>query len=64
AVATAVNLFALPVLSAPHLVESVNATAGLVMTAISLVILSGRRVELANYLPAMLVAPVLARLLG
>ena len=64
AIATAVNLFALPGLAGHHLVEPVNAAAGLVMCAISLVILSGRRVELANYLPALMVAPVLAWFIG
>ncbi|MEI8291234.1 MAG: DUF554 family protein [Verrucomicrobiota bacterium] len=64
AIATAVNLFALPGLAGHHLVEPINAAAGLVMCAISLVILSGRRVELANYLPALMVAPVLAWFIG
>jgi len=64
ALATAVNRFALPALAAHHLVEPTAVVAGLVMCAVSLVILGARRVELANYLPALLFAPVLARLIG
>jgi len=63
ALATAVNRFALPALAAHHLVEPTAAAAGLVMCAVSLVILGARRVELANYLPALLLAPALARLI-
>lgn len=46
-------------LASPALVPSVNITAGLVLCAMALVILGLRRVELANYLPALAVAPLL-----
>ena len=62
--ALAVHAFALPWLDAHHLVHAVNAAAGLVIGATALVVLEVRRVELANYLPALAVAPLLARWLG
>jgi uncharacterized membrane protein YqgA involved in biofilm formation len=46
-------------LASPALVPSVNIIAGLVLCAMALVILGLRRVELANYLPALAVAPLL-----
>jgi len=45
-------------------VPAVSAAAGLVICATALVVLEVRRVELANYLPALVVAPVLTRLLA
>jgi uncharacterized membrane protein YqgA involved in biofilm formation len=39
-------------------------TAGLIVFAISLVILQVKRVELANYLPSLVYAPFLAWLIG
>ena len=63
-IALAVHAFALPWLDAHHLVSAVNAAAGLVIGATALVVLEARRVELANYLPALAVAPLLARWLG
>jgi uncharacterized membrane protein YqgA involved in biofilm formation len=50
-------------LVSPALVASVNLTAGLILCAMALVILGLRRVELANYLPALAVAPLLTWLL-
>ena len=41
------------------LLDSVNATGGLVIFCISLVILEIRRVEVANYLPSLIFAPLL-----
>lgn len=49
----------LPWLTAHQLVPAVNAAAGLVIGATALVVLEVRRVELANYLPALAVAPLL-----
>ena len=46
------------------MISAVNAAAGLVISATTLVVLQVRRVELANYLPALAVAPVLAWWLG
>src|SRR2546423_7968769 len=44
----------------PELLYSISATGGLLVVCISVVILEIRKVPLANYLPALLVAPVLA----
>ena len=59
-----VHTFALPWLAAHGSVPAVSAAAGLVICATALVVLEVRRVELANYLPALVVAPVLTRLLA
>lgn len=53
-----------PWLEAHGLADSVAPTAGLIACAIALVILEVRKVELANYLPALAFAPVLVRWLG
>jgi uncharacterized membrane protein YqgA involved in biofilm formation len=45
------------------LVDPVNAAAGLIVCAIALMIFEVRRVELANFLPALAIAPLLAWLL-
>jgi uncharacterized membrane protein YqgA involved in biofilm formation len=44
---------------AHHVADSVTAATGVVACAVSLVIFEVRKVELANFLPAMAVAPVL-----
>ena len=49
------------ILTAPALVHSVNAAAGLILCIITLLILQVRRVEAANYLPALALAPLLTR---
>ena len=59
----ACQLYARPFLEARQLVDSINAAAGLSACAIALVIFEVRRVELANYLPSLAVAPLLAWLL-
>jgi uncharacterized protein len=56
----AVQLGALPWLAAHGLVASVNLAAGIVTCSVALVILAVRRVELANYLPSLVLAPLLA----
>ena len=56
----AVHFGALPWLAAHALTEVVNLTAGLLACTLALVIFEVRRVELANYLPALAVAPLLA----
>jgi uncharacterized membrane protein YqgA involved in biofilm formation len=61
---SAVHIFAHPWLETHHAVAAVNIAAGLVICATALVVLGVRRVELANYLPALVVAPLLARLLN
>ena len=55
--------YAAPFLDAHQLTDSINATAGLVACAVALVIFEVRKVELANYLPSLVVAPLLAWLL-
>jgi uncharacterized membrane protein YqgA involved in biofilm formation len=60
----AVQLGAKPWLDAHSLTPSVNLAAGLIAGSVSLVIFEIRRVELANYLPALIVAPLLAHWLG
>lgn len=58
-----IHAFILPLLAAPELLQSVNAAAGLVVCATTLVVLGVHRVELANYLPALAVAPLVTKLL-
>jgi hypothetical protein len=58
-----VHFGALPWLAAHALTESVNAAAGLLVCSMALVIFEVRRVELANYLPALAVAPLLTWML-
>jgi hypothetical protein len=59
----ACQLWVRPFLETHGLVDPVNAVAGLVACAIALMIFEVRRVELANFLPALAVAPLLAWLL-
>jgi len=61
---TAVQLGARPWLEAHRLATPVGAAAGLVVCAVALVIFQARRVDLANYLPALVIAPVLSYWLG
>ena len=55
---------AVPFCAAHHLLEPVNAATGLVACLVSLVIFQLRKVELTNFLPALVVAPLLAWLCG
>ncbi|MBM3875804.1 MAG: DUF554 domain-containing protein [Verrucomicrobia bacterium] len=48
-----------PYLRHQDLLDAVNATGGLIVFTISLVVLEVKRVELANYLPSLLWAPLL-----
>ena len=52
--------FAVPFLEQHGLLDSVNATIGLLMVFVAVVIFELRKVELADYLPAIAVAPLLA----
>lgn len=59
------RLYAVPFLEAHSLnrgdlIDSVNAVAGLVACAVALVVFEVRKVQLANYLPGLVVAPLLA----
>lgn len=62
AITFATHFFAAPFLDSHHWTDSVNAAAGLIVCAMALVIFEIRRVELANFLPALILAPILARL--
>jgi len=62
--ALALHFGAQPWLDAHALTSSVNAAAGLVTCIVPLVIFQIRRGELNNYLPALVVAPLLAHWLG
>lgn len=64
AVTLACQHYAMPLLASPALIDSVLVAGGLIACAIALVIFEVRKVELANYLPALAVAPVLVRLIG
>jgi uncharacterized membrane protein YqgA involved in biofilm formation len=64
AITFACQSYARPLLDAHHLICPVNAAAGLVACAVALVIFEVRKVELANFLPALAVAPLLAWLLN
>ncbi len=60
ALSLAVQLYIKPFLT-PTSLDSVNAAAGLIACIVTVVIFEVRRVELANYLPALVVAPLLAK---
>ena len=60
----ACGYYAKPLLEVHGLVGPVNAAAGLIACAIALMIFEVRRVELANFLPALAVAPLLTWWLG
>lgn len=53
------NLYAEPFLREHSLLDSVNAAGGLVVCTVGLVIFEFKRVELADYLPCLAVAPLL-----
>jgi uncharacterized protein len=64
AITLACQFFAKPLLVAPGLIDSVTVASGLVACVIALVILGVRKVELANYLPALAIAPLVTMLLA
>jgi uncharacterized membrane protein YqgA involved in biofilm formation len=59
AITCACQLGAKPFLDAHGLADSVNVTGGFVACVVALVIFEVRKVELANYLPSLAVAPLL-----
>lgn len=63
AITTGCRLCAAPFLESHNLINYVNVAAGLIACVIALVIFEVRKVELANYLPGLAVAPLLAWLL-
>lgn len=62
-ISMAVELYAKPHLTQPEL-DSATAAAGLIACIITIVIFEVRKVELANYLPALAVAPLLTKWLN
>jgi uncharacterized protein len=64
AITFAVQFYAKPFLDSHNLICSVNTAAGFITCAVALVIFEIRKVELVNYLPALVVAPLLAWLLN
>ena len=64
AITLACRLCAEPFLDSHGLICPVSIAAGLIACAVALVIFEVRKVELANYLPALAVAPLLVKLLG
>jgi uncharacterized membrane protein YqgA involved in biofilm formation len=52
--------FLKPVLETHGLVDSINATGGLLVFCVALIILELKRLELADYLPSLAFAPLLA----
>jgi uncharacterized membrane protein YqgA involved in biofilm formation len=63
ALTLACQFYARPLLAAHGLADSVNVTAGFIACVVALVIFEVRKVELANYLPGLALAPLLAWLL-
>ena len=61
AVSLGVELCVKPYL-APAALDSIGATAGMIACVITVVIFEVRRVELANFLPALAIAPLLTKL--
>jgi uncharacterized protein len=64
AITLACQFYARPFLDAHSLIDSVDVTAGFAACAVALVIFEVRKVELTNYLPALVVAPLLSRWWG
>ena len=56
--------FAEPLLREHGLVDSVNATGGLLVFCVGLLIFEARKIEVTNYLPGLIYAPLLAWWLG
>jgi len=52
-----------PLLREQHLLDSVNATGGLLVFCVALIILELKRLELADYLPSLAMAPLITWLL-
>jgi uncharacterized protein len=60
-ISMAVQFYVTPQLS-PSELNSMNATAGLLTCIVTIVIFEIRKVALANYLPALAIAPLLTKL--
>lgn len=59
AITLACNLYAEPFLRTHGLLDSVNAVGGLLVCTVGLVIFEFKKVELADYLPSLAIAPLL-----
>ena len=59
AITFTIQFYAKPFLDSYNLIYPVNAAAGFIACAVALVIFEVRKVELANYLPALVLAPLL-----
>ena len=59
AITLASDIYARPFLEAQGLLDSVNAVGGLIVCTVGLVIFEFKRVELADYLPSLAIAPLL-----
>jgi uncharacterized membrane protein YqgA involved in biofilm formation len=59
AITFTIQFYAKPFLDSYNLIYPVNAAAGFIACAVALVIFEVRKVELANYLPALALAPLL-----
>ena len=64
AITFAVQFYARPFLDSHGLICPVDTAAGFIACAVALVIFEVHKVELANYLPALAIAPLLAKLLA
>ncbi len=62
-IALSVAVLLHPFLASHGLVDAVNATAGLMVFSVSLLVFEVRRVEIADYLPSLALAPLLTVLL-
>ena len=59
----AMQVYVRPLLT-PHEVNAINVAAGLIACIVTIVIFEVRKVELANFLPALAIAPLLAKLIS
>jgi uncharacterized membrane protein YqgA involved in biofilm formation len=53
-----------PILRRPELLNSISATGGLLVFCVALIIFELKKIALADYLPSLVFAPILARFLG
>jgi uncharacterized membrane protein YqgA involved in biofilm formation len=56
----AMQVYIKPLLT-PHELASINVTAGVLACIVTVVMFGIRKAELANYLPALAIAPLLAK---
>lgn len=56
--------FLKPFLEAHNLLEPLNATSGMLIFSVALVVLELKKIELADYLPSLFFAPLIAWICG